>query len=301
MFKGFKKIVLMALAALKEQYSPVPFQRFYAIFWILLWSLVHVSSMTTAKLLSPEVNSAVVLFMRCFFGLIFFLPFFISTGWNVLKTKRVPLHFLRSLFVCCSIACTYYAHRNLPLATATSIGLTTPLMITLLAHFILKDVISKQRWILICLGYICVLIIVQPQDLVLTVATLVALAANFFASNAHICVKKLTSTESRLTLMAYVNVVTLAMSILIIPFFWQIPSLKDMFILMTVGALGSFSQFCYISALMYASPSFVAPFEYTRLIFAIPVGVFLFSEWPTLTVVAGSILIIFLTYLLSKQ
>ena len=70
-------------------------------------------------------------------------------------------------------------------------------------------------------------------------------------------------------------------------------------ILSVIGMLGAFSSFCYTQALRYSNPTFVAPFEYTRLLYAIPVGFIFFGEQPQLNTIIGALLIVFAVYKLS--
>src|SRR5438552_11506697 len=91
--------------------------------FMLMWALSFSSAMTFAKTLSPDVHSIMVIFMRYFFGLIFFSPFVLHAGFKNFITSRPLLHFTRILCMIIAMGCTYYAYRNLPLAMATSIGM----------------------------------------------------------------------------------------------------------------------------------------------------------------------------------
>lgn len=269
--------------------------------WSLCGSVCFTTAMSCAKLLDPSVKGAVLVFFRCLFGLIFFLPFLFKEGVHHLKTKRPLLHFLRVLFTCSAIACTYYGYRNLPLAMATSIGFTAPLMTTALAIFVLKEIVGIKKWALIIIGYMGVLVIVHPANFAFDNAVYVLLLANFFASSAIICGKKLTETESTISMMFYVNVISTLLSGGVAYFTWVSPSAYDLVVLLFLGLMGVTAQFCYIRSLQNANPSFLAPFEYSRLIIAIPIGFVLFSELPTLWTLVGAGVIIAATMLVTRM
>src|SRR5438477_170028 len=110
--------------------------------FMLLWALSFSSAMAFAKSLSPEIDSIIILFMRYFFGLVFFSPFVFQAGFKGFSTSRPVLHLTRVVFVGLSMGCTYYAYRNLPLALATSIGMTGPLFTTILSMILLRDSVS---------------------------------------------------------------------------------------------------------------------------------------------------------------
>ncbi|MEB3702597.1 DMT family transporter [Candidatus Bealeia paramacronuclearis] len=269
--------------------------------FMMSWALLFSTAMAFSKTLHPDVHSLVILFMRCLFGFMIFSPFALKMGLAAFKTNRPLLHLLRVCFMCSAMACTYYAYRNLPLATATSIGMTGPLFTTMLAMLILRDNVSLQKWGVILLGYVGVLVVVRPHEIEITPAIWVEILANIFAACTIICVKLLSKTEETVTIMMYATSAAVIVSGLAAVSVWQPPSYEDILTLVAIGALGVSSQFCSVTALKFANPSYLSPFEYTRLCFAIPVGFFFFEEVPTLWVLAGSLIIILATTLLTKM
>ncbi len=265
-----------------------------------MWALSFSMAMTFAKTLSPEIDSLIILFMRFFFGLIFFSPFVVSTGLKGFVTSRPLLHLTRVVCVGISLTCTYYAYRNLPLAFATSIGMTGPLFTTILSMAFLKESVSFPKWMLILFGYLGVLVMVRPDVMPVGAGVWAELLANLFAALSIICVKLLSKTESTLTIMLYVNTLTTFVAGILVLSVWETPSPHDLVTLGVIGALGVFSQFCSVVALRHATPSYLAPFEYTRMCFAIPVGYLVFGEVPTLWIILGSFMIIAATYGLTR-
>lgn len=284
------------IAAIGEVFSP----KLIGAGFMLLWALSFSSAMAFAKTLSPEIDSIIILFMRYFFGLIFFSPFLVQAGVKGFVTSRPILHLTRVVCVGLAMGCTYYAYRNLPLALATSIGMTGPLFTTILSMFLLKDSVSLPKWAFIIFGYLGVLVMVRPHELPISVGVWVELLANLFAAFSIICVKLLSRTESTLTIMLYANTVTTFIVGILAISLWKTPDISDLMVLMVIGGLGVFSQFCSVTALKFANPSYLAPFEYTRMCFAVPVGYLFFQELPTLWTIAGSVMIIGATYGLTR-
>lgn len=284
------------LATLSTSVSP----KLIGAGFMLLWALSFSAAMAFAKSLSPEVDSIMVLFMRYFFGLVFFSPFILQSGIKSFATSRPFLHFLRVIGVVAAMGCTYYAYRHLPLALATSIGMTGPLFTTVISYILLKDNVSFPQWLLILVGYFGVLVMVRPHEMEVSFGVWVELFANLFAALTIVCTKILSRTEKTLTIMFYTNTITTLVAGLVVLSVWKTPALSDILTLMGIGAMGVFSQFCSVSALKYANPSFLAPFEYTRLCFAIPVGFLVFQEIPTWWSLAGSFIIVGATYGLTR-
>lgn len=287
---------LTSIDAWKNKLPP----KFIGAAFMLLWAMSFSTAMAFAKTLSPDVDSVVMLFMRYFIGLVFFTPFILKVGLKGFTTKRPFLHLVRVMCLGATVACTYFAYRNLPLALATSIGMTGPLFTTVLAMLILKDRVSLTQWALILFGYTGVLIAVRPHEMAISIGIWASLMANILAALSNICVKILTRTESTFTLMLYANTATTFIAGLVVIMFWKTPAFSDVMSLIAVGGFGVFSQFCNISALRYANPSFLAPFEYTRICFAIPVGYIFFDEIPNIYVIIGSLIIIAATYGLTR-
>ncbi len=269
-----------------------------SVFWMLAWAAAFSTTMSLVKLLSADISIFMIVLLRTMFGFMFFVPFILREGIGIAKTQRLPLHFVRVLLLCGAMFCTYYAYSHLPIALATSIGFTAPLMTAMLSIVLLRERVEWYKWLLIIVGYCGVLVMVRPGSIEFGLSVFIALMANFFASNTMIVVRKLSSTESTATIMFYSQVLGLTIWAILGTLFWQTPSLNDILLLSGIGAFGVFSQFCYTHSLKMNSPVMMAPFEYTRLIFAIPVGVMLFGEVPTILTFIGSSIIIFSNFLL---
>ena len=74
----------------------------------ILSALLLSTSMSMTKTLSPEIPTSLVVFMRTFFGLLFFLPFLIKNRRQFLKTTQPFVHLLRIMTSVLAMLCTYY-------------------------------------------------------------------------------------------------------------------------------------------------------------------------------------------------
>lgn len=256
-------------------------------------------SMSLAKQLHPGIPTSLVVFVKSCFGLLIFIPILISNRKSFVKTDRLPWHILRVTLAASAMLCTYYAYRNLPFAFATSIGMSGPLFTTFLSIILLKERVSFTKWLVIIAGYIGVIIIVKPTSFSLDLGTVSALFANLLAACTIIVVKILSRYDSTITIMFYSNIGITLISFLFNIQGWQFLSIEDLMLLSCMGVLGVISQFCSITALKYSTPSFVAPFEYTRLPFAILIGFLVFGEPTSLYTIFGGIIIISSAYILS--
>lgn len=260
-----------------------------SILWMMLWSASFTTFAALTKFISPEISVFTMIFVRLCFGVALILP----ALPKMQLSQRLPLHGARILTTSMAMICTYYAYSHLPLAFATSIGFTAPLITVMLAIVILGDRVSRYQWFMIFLGYLGVLIMLHPGTIEYNFALFTAFAANLLASLANIMVKKLSSTDSSLQILLHNSVGVLVVVGILASFYWTTPSQQDLFYMFLLGCAGTVTQYSYIRALKLADPSTVAPFEYTRLIFAVPIGYLLFAELPTAWTIVGSIVIIF--------
>ena len=95
-----------------------------------------------SKLLHGDISTLFVVFVKTCFGLVFFTPLLLSQRKTIAKTGQLPLHILRIILSVGAILCTHYAYRNLPVAYATSIGMSGPLFTAIFSVIILKKKVS---------------------------------------------------------------------------------------------------------------------------------------------------------------
>ena len=278
------------------------------VFWVLSWVVCFSTAVTLTKLLGSHIPTATLIFVRSIFSFSMVFPIACQKGLKKhLKVKNKKVLIFRIINSFFAIGFTYYAYRNLPLATATSIGFSGPLFVTTFAIFMLKEKFSLKQWAYLFVGYVGVLTITNPSSIAFEVAVVSSLMANTLAGLGVNLTKILTRTEESLSLVLYNGMFnTVASFLVIVVGFLVIPSMeiyiptgKELSLLMMIGGLGAFSGFSYIQAVKFSSPTFVAPFEYTRLLYAIPVGYIFFSEVPTLTTLFGAALIVFAVYSLT--
>ena len=253
-------------------------------------------SMSIAKQLDTSIPTIMVVFVRSGFGLLFLIPIFIREIHSLSFATNIPLHIIRIILGVLAMLCTYYTYRNLPIAFATSIGMTGPIFTTALSGLILKEFIGYKKWILVILGYLGVLIVIKPTSFILDVAIITALLANLLAAICMIIIKILSRKDSIITIMLFGNVGIFVTSFLMSLAQWHSLSIYDMSLLSLTGILGIITQICSTVAIKRTSPSFVAPFEYSRILFATLIGFIVFNEIPAITTILGVSIIIASTY-----
>ena len=244
------------------------------------------------KTIGDTFDNSQIVFIRGLIGFLLIIPFLWRYRLTALRFNNLRLHLLRALFGVLAMACQFFAYARLPLAEATAYSFTMPLFLTFLAAIFLRETIAKGIWIATFIGFVGVLIISQPSQFEVELAGVVALCGALFHAVVVILIKKLSDIEPTITLMLYFPIV--AMAAFSIPALtnWTTPDLSQWIYLILIAVLGVFSQWCFIEACRRIHTPLIAPFDYTRIVFAGAIGYVFFNEFPGLFELSGMLVIL---------
>lgn len=259
-----------------------------------------------AKIMGDTIAAASIVLARFGFQSLFLLPFV----WRELYMPRgqeLRLHIWRALGICSSTLCFFAAIQVMPQVDALAIFFTMPLLVTLLAPWMLGEKIGWRRLSAIGVGMLGALIIIQPgRSPFGSIAILPLMAALGFACYLLITRKLARSSSTHkgvsvFTMQFYSGVFGSLMILLLIilmqpfnlaafnvqwPEFWQWRQL------ILVGVLASVGHVMVTKAFQYADASVLAGFQYTELISAAVLGWWLFGDIPTLNTWVGSAILV---------
>ena len=254
------------------------------------------------KLLSNDLHPIIICFYRCLMGLIIITPFVARNNFKALQTDNMRLQIFRALINIISMICWFSAIGMMHFEKATALGFTTPLFTTVLAVLILGEVIRFHRTAALLLGFIGILIIIRPGYMPFEFGTILMLIASFSFSFVLIFVKKLSATDSSLTIIFY-HLLYMTPAFFILSFFyWENINLNQLIIFILMGASGLLSHWCLAQAFKMSDTTFVMPLQFTKLIWASLIGLFIFSEQPDIwTWVGGVIIFISVVYITYRE
>ena len=214
---------------------------------------------------------------------------------GLLRTTRLPMHVVRAVLLIVSSLCYFWALRYLPLADATALNYTAPILVTLMAGWFLNERLTRPRWAFVIAGFIGMLLIVRPGNAMLGPASLLALAAAALYAVFQITTRMLAG-ESLMVLLAYPSLVGTLLLSLGVPFVeyegWYPTS--DLAAFIGIGVVGSVGHLLFIRAFQRASASAIAPFTYMQLLWSTLAGWLVFGTLPDgwtstgILVIAGS-------------
>ena len=210
----------------------------------------------------------------------------------VFATKRLGMQLLRALLLVLTLWTLFVGLTFIPLADAVAIVFAAPLIITALSGPLLGERVGPHRWGAVLVGLVGILFIVQPSGGVMGWVVLLPLASAFAFSLFQIVTRKMAGTESTFVTLFYSCVGATALSTPVALYFWTPLDGQKLAILLLAGALGAVAHFFTIRAFGLAQASFLAPFNYVRLLWAIGLGYIFFGDVPGPYVLLGSAIVI---------
>ena len=254
------------------------------------------------KLLSDDLHPIIICFYRCLMGLILIIPFVALNNFKALKSNNTKLQLIRASINIISMICWFSAIGIMHFEKATALGFTTPLFTTILAVIVLGEVIRFHRTAALILGFIGIIIIIRPGYVPFEYGTLLMLAASLSFSFVLIFVKKLSATDSSLTIIFYHLLYMTPVFFILSLFYWESVSFNQLIIFVFLGAAGLLSHWCLAQAFKLSDTTFVMPLQFTKLIWASLIGLFIFAEQPDIwTWVGGVIIFISVVYITYRE
>lgn len=209
-------------------------------------------------------------------------------GAGLVRTRRLGLHLVRGAILLFSSLCFFTALRFLPLAEATAINYSTPVLVIVLAVLFLDERMTRPRIALVIAGITGMFLIVRPGSAMFQGAALLALGAAVFYGTFQILTRKLASEDSRVLLFYPAIVGTLMMTVAL-PWYGVAVELSvaDALLIVVTGLLGTLGHFLFILAFQRAPASALTPFTYMQLFWATLVGWLAFGNFPDAWTLAG--------------
>ena len=182
---------------------------------------------------------------------------------------------------------------QIPLANVTAILQAVPLTVTMAAALFLRETVGWRRWLAIIIGFLGVTIIVRPGVDGFSVYSLYAIAAVFCVTIRDIATRKL-SKDVPTSLVALITGVAITLyGAIMLPSVAWIPLTATHWFLLTLAAIAIVFGYVFsVLAMRTGETSFIAPFRYTAMIWAIGLGIILFNDWPDNLTLLGTTIVI---------
>ncbi|MBJ3764066.1 DMT family transporter [Maribius pontilimi] len=223
-------------------------------------------------------------------SLLLFLP---REGWDAVRSNAPKRQALRAMFLMGSTVCNFTALQYLPLTVTTTIMFSGPIAVTLLAIPILGERVGIHRLVAVCVGFLGVLVVMQPWGAEFHPAMLLNLLAMMLASLYFILTRMLAGIESNATAQIWASGLA---TLVLTPFVWSVWTWPDSpagyAVLVLIGLFGGTSHICATYAHRLADASILAPMIYIQIVLAAIASIVVFGVYPTIWTLAGGLIII---------
>ncbi len=247
-----------------------------------------------AKLLIQQYHPTQIVWARNASHLVFLLILFVpKVGLGPLFRCNQPLGQMSiSILLLVSTAMMFMALEFLPLANASAIIFTAPLIVTVLSVVLLKETVGGARWLAVMVGFAGMLIVMRPgSDLFHWASFLVLGSATTYALY-QIVMRRIAGRDTPETTAVYSVVLSTILMSCIVPFFWKTPAtLLDLGMFCGLGIIGGIGHYCMAHAMALAPASTISPFNYTQILGAIVFDYMVFATFPDLWTWAGAAVI----------
>jgi len=242
------------------------------------------------KALGPDWHPMQIIFVRTVFAMVL-IAWLVRRDGGVatLRVRSRPLHLLRGVVSVFTMIAFTYAFQTLPLAEVQAIGFGAPLLIVLLAVPMLGETIGWRRITAVVVGFLGVLVIVEPGSVTDDPRVLAPLLGTCTYAFGIVLARKLSRTDSNAAILMTVNAIALVASAAAMPFVWHLPtSMGEVWMVVAFGIIGTFGQVFQLQAYRMAPAAVISPFQYATILWGLALGWFIWGEWPSWTDLLGA-------------
>jgi drug/metabolite transporter (DMT)-like permease len=262
------------------------------IFWALISCFCSGIMVNMVKHVAVDMNTVEIIFFRNVFAFLMFVPIIAYTGFAKFKTHKIKIHILRSITGLISMMIFFFAISKMSISVVTAMSFTAPLFTAIMAVYFFKDKMNVHQMFALFVGFVGVLIVVQPgTEAFKPVGLLVLISAVFWALSS-IIIKKLAETEKPIVTTFYMTFFMIIFSAPIAMYNFEQPTPEQYMWVFGIALTSNFLQYGLSKSLTYADLSVLLPFDFTRLIFGAGIAYWFFGEDIDVNAALGSVIII---------
>ncbi len=259
---------------------------------MLLAMLMFSLNDALGKWLVATYPVAQILLIRSTASIAVLSPFIYRAGTqSFLMAPRPWLQLLRVTLSTLEVACFYWAVFYLPLADAMTFYLAGPIYVTALSALLLGEHVGIRRWTAVLVGFVGVMVALQPTSASLTFASAIAIAGSIFFAGLMIVTRHLRSTSPVVLVTTHVGG-ALLFGAVFSPMGWVPVKGADLPLLVLLGVVAVTAIMFVNQSLRLAPASIVVPYQYTIIVWAIVFGYLFFDDVPKTHVLLGASIII---------
>lgn len=247
------------------------------------------------KLVTGDLTTGQIMFIRGVMtsGMVFIV------AWRLGALRAAPLLLdrwiaLRTVGEIVAAITYVYALSMIALPNAAAILQALPLAVTMGAALFLGEKVGWRRWLAILVGFLGVMVIIRPGAEGFSSASLLVVGSVVGAATRDLATKKIDAAVPSLMISLIAAIaITVAGGLMIgVTGIWK-PVSGQNFLILAFGSVMLFGGYqTIVMAMRTGEISFIAPFRYTSLLWAIALGIILIGEMPDRWMLAGSAIVV---------
>ncbi len=265
------------------------------ILLMIATTLVFAMQDGLSRHLAGEYNVLMVVMIRYWFFAAFVIAVASRKAGGIRQaaaTAQLPIQILRGLLLAAEICVMVLAFVLLGLVESHAVFTSYPLLVAALSGPILGERVGWRRWAAIGVGFVGVMIILNPGQTVFAIEALVPLAAAMMFALYALLTRYAARRDSTATSFFWTGTVGAVATTLVGVWYWEPMTLPDYGLMAVLCVTGALGHWLLIRCYEVAEASAVQPFAYLQLVFASAIGLLVFNETLKNNVVAGAALVV---------
>ena len=214
-------------------------------------------------------------------------------GLSSFVSHSPRLQVLRAFCLFSSTILNFTALKYLPITVTTTIMFAGPIVVTLLAIPMLGETVGRHRIAAVCLGFLGVLVVMQPWGAEFHPAMVLNLGALVLASLYFLLTRMLAGVERNSTSQLWSAGLAVMCLAPFAAMHWVWPeTLTDWAFFLLIGVFGGTAHILATSAHRMADASILAPVIYIQILLAAIAGAVVFDTYPTVWTLGGGLIIV---------
>ena len=264
------------------------------IFLMILATLIFATQDGVSRFLAEKYNVITTMIIRFWFLAFCIIVCFLFSqkARKLIKTEQPILQLLRSTILILEVFITVYSFTVVGLLTTSAIFSCYPLLAALFSVLILKETLTANKLIAIIIGFCGILIIIQPGSTIFQPSSIIPLIGAILFALYGVLTRKAGLKDSSYTSFIWTGLTGGFLVTFLFPVFWKQIIGPDIVWIAILSVLGILGHFLLIKAFEVAEASAIQPFAFFHFVFASIIGIAIFSEQLTYSILLGSIIVI---------
>lgn len=273
--------------------APTPANRpLEGIFWMFLTGIFFVGVTAAVKMLEGQVPAAQAAFLRYVLGLVFLIPMIRPMMKAQIDRRGWVLFGLRGVAHTFGVTLWFYAMARITIAELTALNYLTPIYVTVGAALFLGERLAMRRIAAVLIAFIGVFIILRPGFRELDNGHLGMLVAAGFLGASYLIAKRMSGVADPAVVVGVLSIsVTIGLAPMAIAV-WVPPTTEQLAWLMVVAFCATGGHYSMTLAFRAAPVSVTQPVIFLQLIWAVLLGMFVFSEPIDGWVITGGVIVV---------